>query len=244
MKYLPLILLELCSMGLFSQNIKTNPAYYNWFDSIIDISNTNLLNGITFKEKYKTLDGNNQYFLEYDFILGNLVYDGQPYFDVQMKYDLSGDDLIIKLSTSKSGQFAIQLIKDHVIEFQIDHHLFINSNSLNSDLSALDKKGFLEVIYQSKTISVYKKHIKNSEQRRNDRFAYTKFISKTMYYIDYGNTFHVLRSKKDMIQIFPDLKKNITDFYSKNRPLLKYNYNAFLRKLMEHLNESNKLNYI
>ena len=241
MKYFALSCLFIYTVNLNSQNTVTSAkTFYKWFDSIIDISNTTLLNGIEFKEKYRTLEDNNQYFLEYSYLPGNLVYSGQPYYDVEMKYDVNSDNLIIKLSNSISGQFAFQLIKHHVKEFQIEDHFFINSAYLESDKTVLNHDGFLEVIHQSKDLSTYKKHIKNSEQRRNDKFTYTKFIYRSNYYMNYKNKIHSIKTKKDIIQLFPDLKKNINVFYNKNKPLSKFSYDSFLSKLTGYLNESIK----
>lgn len=235
MKYLVFLCLFFYSVSFYSQNQNSKSTHYKWFDAIIGISNTGLINGTEFKEKYRTIEGNNQYFLMYDFLPGQLVYGGQPYFDIAMKYDVNSDNLIIKLTNTTSGQFAIQLIKDNVEKFEIDKHVFINSDFL--DLSVSDKNGFFEVLFLSKNISAYKKHIKNKEERKNDRFAYTKFVYRNKFLVNYNNKLHTINSKKNLTQLFPEQKKNINTFYSKNRPLMKSDYDKFLIKLMGYLNE-------
>ena len=144
-------------------------------------------------------------------------------------------NLIIKLSNNISGQFAIQLIRDNIKSFKIENHLFINSNHL--ELPTSDKDGFFEVIFQDKNLSAYKKHIKNDEARKNNRFAYTKFIYRNKILINYNNKLHTLNSKKNLIQLFPQHKKEINAFYSKNRPLMKSDYDEFLTRLMDNLNK-------
>ena len=228
MKYLVYILLFFYSVNFYSQSENSLSTYYKWFDSVLGVSNTGLLNGVEYKEKYRTVDGNNQYFLEYDFSPSQLVYSGQPYYDIPMKYDVNGDNLIIKLANNISGQFAIQLIKKNIGSFKIDDHLFVNSNHLNIPTS--DKDGFFEALFQSKNISIYKKHIKNDEARKNSRFAYTKFVYRSKFLINYNNKLHVLNSKKNVVQLFPQHKKEINTFYSKNRPLMKSDYDKFLKK--------------
>ena len=117
MRYLILLFFCINSSSLFSQNNSSSENYYNWFDNIIGINNTNLLNGIEFKEEYRTLENNSQYFFSNQFIPGDLIYNGQPYYDVDMKYDIYEDQLIIRL-VDNTGYFAIKLIKELVESFK------------------------------------------------------------------------------------------------------------------------------
>ena len=235
MKYFILLSIYLSSFSFYSQNEFIKGTYYKWFDSIIDISNTNLLNGIDFKEKYRTLEDNNQYFLTKQFLPGYVVYDGQPYYDIPMKYDIYSNELIIKLANSNS-YFAIQLLKEHIESFQIDNHQFINSNQLESTLAFNENKDFYEVLFRSHNLSLFKKHIKNIQQRRNDKFAYSAFIYKSEFLIDFNNKIFNINSKKNIMQLFPEYKKSINAFYKKNRVLMKFNYDKFLANLMEYVN--------
>lgn len=235
MKYLVCIILLVSSTNFYSQNDANLSTYYKWFDSVLGTSNAGLLNGIEFREKFRTLDGNNQYFLEANFIPSELVYSNQPYYDVPMRYDVNSDNLIVVVSNKISGQFAIQLVKDNVKSFKIKNHAFINSYYI--DIPASDKDGFFEVLYQSKNLSAYKKHLKDDEARKNSRIAYTKFIYKSKFFINYNNKLYRLNSKKNVVQLFPQYKKEINDFYSKNRPLMRSDYNMFIARLMDNLSK-------
>lgn len=236
MKYLVLISLAFFSSGLYSQNEKVSKMYYKWFDDIVGVSNTNLYNGVDYKENYRTLDGNNQYFLMQQFVPGVVTYGGQPYYEVPMKYDVHGDHLIIKLKDITSGQFTIQLIKKLVESFQIEGHKFINSNSLGSKFENSSANGFYEVLFKNSDFLVLKKHIKNMQQRRNDRFEYNEFISRTKFFIYYQHHLFSITSKKSFFKLFSEQKNAINSFYSKNRPLMRSNYDIFLTKLMAYLN--------
>ncbi|MDO5980404.1 hypothetical protein [Flavivirga spongiicola] len=235
MKYFALLSIFLNSFNFYAQNESSISTYYKWFDSIIDISNTNLLNGIEFKEKYRTIEDNNQYFLTKQFLPGYVVYDGQPYYDIPMKYDIHSHELIIKL-TNKNGYFAIQLLKEHIESFQIDNHRFINKSQLVSMATSDSYKGFYEVLSRNQNLSLFKKHIKNIQQRRNDRFAYSAFIYKNEFLIHYKDKISSINSKKNLIQLFPEQKKAINAFYKKNRVLMRFNYDKFLVNLMGYLN--------
>jgi hypothetical protein len=219
-----------------AQNNSSSENYYNWFDNIIGVNNTSLLNGIEFKEEYRTLENNSQYFFSNQFLPGDLIYNGQPYYDVDMKYDIYEDQLIIRL-VDNSGYFAIKLIKELVESFQIGNHLFLNSSYLQSKKES-QSMGFCEVLYQTQNISFFKKHLNNKQERRNDRFAYTQFIYRKKILFSYGDKFYELSSKKDLINTLPDQKKTINSFYKNKTFLMRSNYEEFLKKLCENLNEN------
>ncbi len=235
MKYFVLLSVYLSSLSFYSQNELIKGTYHKWFDSVIDVSNTNLLNGIEYKEKYKTLKDNNQYFLTKQFLPGYVVYNGQPYYDIPMKYDIFRNELIIKL-VDKNDYFTIQLLKDHIESFQVENHQFINSNQLKSITTSDDNKDFYEVLFRNPNFSLFKKHIKNIQQRKNDQFAYSEFIYRSNFLINYSNEIFNIDSKKDIIRLFPEQKESINAFYKKNRVLKKFNYDKFLVNLLKHLN--------
>ena len=224
-------------LSIYSQNKTNTENYYEWFDSVIGINNTALLNGIEFKEKYRTLDNNDQYFLSRQFLPGNLIYDTQPYYDMELKYDINEDEIIIKLSEN-SGYFALRLIKELVESFQINNHIFLNTSYLSSNGIGYQDVGFCEVLFRGSNIVVLKKHLKNKYDRRNERLAYTEFIYRNKYLIFYEDNFFDLNSKKDLIKLFPKQKKLINSFYKNKRYLMESIYDDILSKLGEELNKN------
>lgn len=231
------LLFALLSASLYSQNKSSLQNYYNWFDSIIGINNTNLLNGTEFKEQYVTFEDNDQYFKNRDFTSGNIIYGGQPYFNIPMKYDIHDDQLIIKLS-DYTGYFAIALVKEHIHSFQIHDSFFINSNILNLDKTSSSDLGIYEVLFAGDSLSILKKHSKNKQELRNDRFAYTGFVYKERSMVYFNGEILTIKSKKDFIKLIPNQKKTIDLFYRKKRFLIKSNYNRFLAELGNTLNEA------
>ncbi|GAB1856375.1 hypothetical protein MHTCC0001_12100 [Flavobacteriaceae bacterium MHTCC 0001] len=232
-----LLLCFICSTlnCAFSQNETSVKKQYNWFDNIVGIENTNLINGITFHERLKTLDEKGQYLISKLFKIGNITYNGQPYFDIQIKYDVFNDQIILS-GLNNNGYFAIQLVKYLVNSFSLNERNFINSQQLKVTTNNTNNKGFFEVLHLNPNISLYKKHKKDKQVKKNDQISYLEFRDKQEYMLYLNNEIHPLNSKKNVLKLFPHLKKQINQFYAKNRALMAYDYDKFLIKLIQNLN--------
>ena len=237
MKFYIILFTGLFSVSLYCQDISNFKTYYNWFDSVIGVNNTNLLNGTEFKDEFKTLEDNHQYFFKREFSYGNIVYNGQPYYNASIKYNVHDDELIIRL-LDYTGYIAIKLVKEHVERFQINNNTFINSNTLKLNKTPINNLGFYEVLFMGNNISIFKKHFKSKQERKNDKFAFTEFIHKELFLVNFKGDISVISSKKDFIKLDPKLKKTIDSFYRNKRYLIKLNYNTFLTELGETLNDT------
>ena len=236
------LFLQLNTSLLFSQTSSELNNYYTWFDSVIGEGNTDIYNGTKSIEKYRTENGNHKFFLLNEYRIGNLVYNHQPYYDINMKYDLYEDELIVKLPY-RSFHLFIKLIKEKIDEFSIKdfrtdlsskEHRFI-TNSLfknNKDESSL---GFYEVIDETSSITLLKKHHKSRTQYINSLTSYSKFTDRNYFAILFKNNYYKIDSKKDLIHLFPAFKKNISTFYRKERKLSKINKEAFFTTLVKEI---------
>jgi len=215
-------------------NFNTNNNYYNWFDNIIGVENTEINNGIVYKEKYKTIDGNHKFYSTSKFINGNITYHKQPFFNIEMKYDIYDDEIIIKLPNQSSFSI-IQLIKDKVDTFSINNHKFINISKNQETFYNEEISGFYEIPFQSKKITLLKKHKKERKQRIGN-FVYSQFKDNSSYYIFYNLKYYKINSKNKLLKLFPSLKKNIASYYSSKKQQLKVDPDLFMVNLTKHLN--------
>lgn len=218
------------SISSFSQTSMNGSENYKLFDSIIGAGNNDLYNGTPYKEQFRVLDKNHKYFVSSGYVNGNIIFGKQPYYDIKMKYNIYNDELIVKLPV-KSGFIVIQLIKEKVESFSINGHRFINiSNTKNGML--LSKSGFYEVLYESNLISFFKKYKKERSEHSDKKVIYYKFKDKNDRLINFKNNYKNIKSKRDLINLFPKQKKKIDAFYNKRRFLRKSNYDTFLTQLM------------
>ena len=241
-KFILYLFLQLNTSLFFSQTSSELNDYYTWFDTVIGEGNTGIYNGTRYIEKYITEKKNHKFFLFNEYRTGNLVYNHQPYYDIYMKYDLYEDELIVKLPY-RSFHVFIKLIKEKIDEFSIkdfrndlsskEHYFITNSLfKINNEESSL---GFYEVINETSSITLLKKHHKSRAQYINNLNSYSKFSNRNYFAILFKNNYYKINSKKDIIHLFPDFKKNISAFYRKERKLSKTNKQAFFTILVKEI---------
>lgn len=221
-----LFLLLFSTISLYSQTTDSEKALYKWFDTTIGHENSGLLDGIVYRELYKTNNGDHQFYKFSSFQKGNVTYNGQSYFDVDLKYDIHNDEVIVKIPTQSTTR-TIQLIKENINKFSIN----------NSEFKLL-QNGFYEIISINKTLSLLKKHKKSSTKHYSGRLTFYRFSeSKNEYYLNYNNVYHsISKSKRKLIKILPEYKSEINSFYKSQNDLLKTNHDLFMKKLIINLN--------
>lgn len=212
----------------------TDENYYKWFDGIVGTENLALYNGIEYKEKYRTPEGNHKYYSSSQFQTGNLVYDGQAYYDIQMKYDLYEDELIVNLPNNKAF-YAIQLISERLSEFNISGDQFVKIDYKDEQSSSKNIYGFYKIVFQDNNVTLFKRYTKTRQEKLDDKFVYNVFKEKNSYLLYYNDTYHKVKSKGNFNKIFPTHKKAINTFYDTNSVLKDTNYDSFLNQLMNQI---------
>jgi len=216
------------AISSFCQTESDEKDYYKWFDEIVGSENIGLFDGTRFNQKYRTLNGNHNYYLSSKFILGNIVYDDQPYYDIEMKYDIFDDEIIVNLPI-QTGYSSFQLIYDKIDSFYLDDRQFIKLSNYNNSKNVIS--GFYEISFQDSNLILYKRHIKIRKEYYYKKNVYSEFSSGDVYLLKFNNTYYQLDSKKDFIKIFPKQKKEINEFYNTYKRLLKSNYDSFMTQL-------------
>lgn len=224
MKTLLIVLLFLVTPILFSQESKISKSFYSSFDKTIGLQNTNLSYGVIFKENYRKLKGNHNFFFNDHFESGNITYREDSYFNVKMKYDLV-DDVIILNIANKDQNISLIPEKELISKFSFYNLKFVYTK----------EHGFLEEKTSNKNFSIYTKHIKKAKENRDRKYIYYTFKKQYKKLLFYKDQYYFIKSKKDFITIFPKNKKTITKFYKKNKFLLKNNFDHFIVKLINEL---------
>ncbi len=220
---------------MFSQDV--NKTKENIYDNIVGLENTGLFNGKRYYNAYKTTPNNTNFYIFTDFSKANVVFDKQPYYNVDLKYDVTTDQLITKLNNNLS-YINIQLVKNKVSSFNIDNHHFINSKLLLND--SIPDLGFLEIVYTTPLYKFLIKRIKRvSKELENKKYVFT-FRSYDVYYFFFEDKLYEISSYKDLRKIMPDLKKDINDFYRNNKKLLKSDEELFVVNLLKQLEYKNR----
>ena len=241
----PLLLLYL--VCLFSSNLLTsqpnyidkNPNYYSVLDSFSKEENRSIYNGLEYFDIYRCWDtDNNKFYQSYDFFNGTVVYDGEPFFNLKLKYNLL-DDLIILEFVNKKVNY-LQLNSNMVESFFLGDSKFVRL-PINEELASFYGNGFFKEI--NNTGTKYKLYVKLKKEKHKiikDNKLYYTFNEKATYVLCFDDQFLKINSKKDLIKGIPLRKKEIQTFYSKNNRLYKRDKELFYEKLFNQLNNLEK----
>ncbi|MDT0607748.1 hypothetical protein [Croceitalea rosinachiae] len=230
--FLLLLIIFFSTKNTFGQE---QPAeFYNtYFDKIMGIQNTGLYQGIVYSEKYRTINEETQFFKTSRFLSGSVNYEGQDYYDLDLKYDVYDDKVLLKLATSVGGG-TLQLFSDRLNSFVIDGHNFIKI--LPKDTPQINLYGFYEVSMSGTYFTLFTKLTKKSFQRNDRSSIYYEFVpGKSEYVLLYDGAYHVIGSKKDVTKLFPNQKKPIDKFYNLARRLRSSDLDAFQVALMKRI---------
>jgi hypothetical protein len=170
------------------------------------------------------------FFKSNKYTVGTIVYDGQPYYNTKLKYDIFKDQLI----TNPAGQpehIEINLIQDKTDSFSIYGKNFVRITKNQTSLPEFIT-GYYEFIKIGEKFNLYIKHHKDILKEINDQGVFYSFHENDQYYIEYNGKFYETNSKTSIVKIFPESKKNINAFYQKNRSLNNTDYNQFINSLM------------
>ncbi|SNR66250.1 hypothetical protein [Lutibacter flavus] len=236
LQYVLILFFLIQSTTIYSQIHKPeHENYYKWFDAIIGVGNTGIYNGIEYEKKYRTLGESHEFYITSQFLNGDIVYDSQPYFNIEMKYDVFEDELIVKLPSQYGGSIIIKLIKEKIDSFNINNNRFVRIYIGDKEQISEINRSFYQVLYQSNYIKLYKKHRKTKLARSDKDFIYNVFKEQIESYIYYDKKYHQVKSKGDFLRLFPEQKKRINAFYKSNKVLRKSDNDKFLIELSKYI---------
>lgn len=205
---------------------------YNWFDSNIGIENTSIFQGIKYEEKNQPLKKKHSFFISNKFIKGNLLYNGEFFFDIKMKYDLFDQELVILFEKGNNNRIAIQLFKKNITEFSLHNTHFIK-------LKINDEPNFYEEGYKSNLIGLYIKHRKTKRETQYRGKLINSYRNNSLQYFIYYNSLYIkISSRKTIVNIFPEQKQLINSFFKENNSLKKEKHKLFLIDLINSINKN------
>ncbi|PKD17134.1 hypothetical protein APR41_06790 [Salegentibacter salinarum] len=221
----------LISSATFSQNY-SEEKIYSWYDKQVGIENSGLFRGIEYVETDRMINEKHKFFQIQNFQIGSVVYDGQPYYDLPLKYNVYDDLLLINLQYGERNSI-FQLFSDKVDLFEINGKKF---RYLKADNDS-DIIGFYEVINEEGQFKIFKKHLKNRMEIRDRSVAYSEFSTADPDYIfQFKNEYFDLDNRRDLFSLFPNLKSEIRSFYNANRKQSRDNPDVFMSKLAAEMN--------
>lgn len=160
---------------------------------------------------YQPFDEEHPYFLEGEWTLGQLKYDGEWFYGVPLLFDLQKELLIA--SYYYKG-FKMQLIHDRIDEFTISGHRFVNRKNLAD--STQSGRGFYELMYEGKA-QVLTRRVKKLSQRIDGLEEFREFLETSQLYLSTKGHFFKINSKRDVFNALSSHKKELRTFIRKNK---------------------------
>jgi len=206
-------------------------AYYDWFDGQTGVRNKQIYNGAAYVEKYRTINEKYKFFTSSEFLNGSVVFDGQPFYELRLKYDLYEDQLL--LNSKGAIGTVIKLNSDKVSSFTIGFHKFINPQQKNQ--SAAEVSGFYEVLLKTSYFTLLKKNRKALLKKIKGDLVYYEFKKDDENFLFYKNAYYTLNKKRDLLRLFPEFKKNINSYYKTSRNT--FATDTFIKALLRNIEQ-------
>lgn len=229
------ILFIIISFG-FKTHSQTNTknTLYNWYDTLKGKENIDLNNGPLHINPYKTLGDDTMYYIAEKYSKGSVSYDNQPYYNVNLKYDLYRD-IIVFNPYGQPENIGINLIQEKTQSFSLNDKNFVNLSAYQTPLQEYIK-GYFEELIIANEIILYTKHHKDILEFINNDHIYYSFSEKNNFILKYKNAFHQINSKKEIALVFPQYKKNINTYYTQNKKMEKSNKALFTENILNYVN--------
>lgn len=166
---------------------------------------------------------------------GVVFYDGQRFDSIPMIYDIVKDELIVK---HFYGDHML-LQSEKVNYFFKDNHTFKRFEA-GKDINPQMRTGFYDILYDGKS----KVLIRRSKQRQEkivDKKVIAFFPAKDFYYIWKNDQYHSVRSKKSVLGLFPEQKRQLRQALRSERIKFRKNREVAIEKIVSTYDASTKL---
>jgi hypothetical protein len=176
---------------------------------------------------YRPLKDEHPYYISEDWITGSVQYNNEQYDDVSLLYNIHTDDIITE---QPSSAIMIKLIRDKVQSFSIEGHQFVMIKD-SKDLST----GFYDQLCSGK-VNLYAKRIKDFQETISGAELQRIFTEKNRYYLYKDGHYYSIKSKKSILTVLGDRKKELNQFIRQNHIHVRQNREAAFIKLTEYYN--------
>ncbi len=176
---------------------------------------------------YRALKDEHPYYISEDWITGSIRYDNEQYDDVSLLYNINTDNIITERSPSA---IMIKLVRDKVQSFSIDGHQFVLIKA-HEDLST----GFYDQLCSGR-VELYAKRIKDFQETISGIEVQRNFIEKNKYYLHKDGQYYPIKSKKSILTVLGDRKRELNQFIHENHLRIRQNREGVFIKLTEYYN--------
>jgi hypothetical protein len=187
------------SIALYTGTIRDQSRLFNGSDYIV----------------YLPQDEEHPYYGSDDWTTGSIVYWNELYENVSVLFDISTDQVIVEHDRGS----PVRLVPEKVQRFTILGHTFVR---LLKDDKNKRSDGFYDQLYNGKS-KVYARYSKTYRETLQTPRVIPSFDESVRYYVVKDGNFHVVKTKRSILQVLSDRKSELKSFLRKNR--IRYNDN-------------------
>ena len=142
--------------------------------------------------------------------IGSVDYNGVQFRNVGMLYDINRDELVVQ---PPDGGYRLTLRTDKIAGFSLGTHQFAR---IVGDSVAGIRTGFYEIIYNG-TVKALAKRLKTVYEDISSGAYKADYLQKDSFVIQKGGLFYEVKTKKSVLDLFPDQAKVLKKFVRANR---------------------------
>jgi len=158
--------------------------------------------------------GGHQYFIDDYWEQGSIVFEGQVYDGIFMKYDLLNDLITVEHFGDKGLLMSIKLFSPLVSSFTLHNHFFVR---LHADSAGVIKEGFYDMLFDGDNISVLAKRQKEKVRTTGAGTLSDDFVEKDRHYMVKNGVYYPVKKRGSVIKVLADQKKQVKHFVRTNR---------------------------
>ena len=141
---------------------------------------------------------------------GTVTYNGFQYRAVKLLYDIVWDELVVQ---PPDGGYRLRLHTDKIAAFSLGPHQFAR---FVGDSVAGIRTGFYEIIYNGR-VKALAKRLKTVQEDISGGIYKADYLLKDRFVIQKDGVFHEVKTKRSVLNLFPDQAKELRKYLRKNR---------------------------
>ncbi len=207
--YLTSVLFLIISRGISPEFIQAASTY----STVIQQNPSDkqlLLNGRIWRNQYSKVIGD-QFFLTYTFLKGSVTYNGRRFNNLDLKYDIVNDELILSIEPYQSILMNKEMVDSFSLVYENRNYNIINAGNDTSNVL----RGYVNVLYDGPS-TMYVKYTKKILPLAVDG-KYDLFFQENRTYLRKGTEIVPVTGKKKLLNLLEDKKKEIRYYMKRSR---------------------------
>lgn len=194
--------------------------------------NSLIFTGGVYYDSQKGINGH-PFFINDSWGIGTIVYEGQKYDSIEIKYDILRDLLLVKNIDKRGLIWPIQLNSLKVEEFNVMGHHFMN---IEEDTLTNFKSGFYDAPSDGDKAEVLIKRRKEIAESQGFGKLEKEYVLNDIWYIKFSQEYYVVKGKNSILKVFADRKNEIKAFLRKNKDKFRNDHEKQLIEVVEYYN--------